>query len=59
MMSHYCCVHAWKSAKEEAWINRPINECRCDHNEYCHFCYQPEFRKGGYWEQVKPKEPKP
>lgn len=59
MNTPYCCIHAWKFAKDMAWLNRPLKDCRCNHHEYCRFCFPPEFRNGGYWEQVKPEEPKP
>ena len=46
----FCCIHALKEAKNKAWESRNISKCKCDHNEYCEYCYPLEFRNGEFWE---------
>lgn len=37
----------WEQRKAKAWAARDMQNCHCDHNEYCGKCWPIEFRKGG------------
>ncbi|MDV5861337.1 hypothetical protein QM298_10500 [Pseudomonas mendocina] len=45
----FCCKHSYKVAKQEAWGARDLTQCKCDHNEYCEYCWPDDFREGGKW----------
>jgi len=33
-----------KYAADKAWAARDLSKCKCDHNETCEHCYQPNLR---------------
>ena len=45
----FCCENSFKAANQRAWRARDLTYCKCDHNEYCEFCWPADFRPGGKW----------
>ena len=41
-------VNKLRAQKEQA-RQRDLKACRCDHNEYCRYCWPEDFRPGGLW----------
>lgn len=44
-----CGELSYKAAKQKAWGKRDLTQCKCDHNEYCEYCWPDDFREGGKW----------